>query len=105
MTIDGVAVVGVTLSKSDSPPSRGPVLASSPSDTTLLRCTAAELGAHRLRELLELLLVDVADREQHEEQAHQQRQHVGVGDHPCLVVHVLFVLFVLFAAVAAALRR
>ena len=34
-TSDGVAVIGVTLSNSDSPPNSGPVLASSPSETTL----------------------------------------------------------------------
>ena len=105
MTIDGVAVVGVTLSNSDSPPNSGPMLASSPSDTTFSDAPLPNSLRDRLRELLELLLVDVPDGEQHEEQAHQQRQHVGVGDHPRLVVLVLFVLFVLFAAVAAALRR
>ena len=44
---------------------------------------------------LELLDVDASRCEQSEEHDHQQREHVGVGDDPRLVVHMLLVLLVL----------
>ena len=40
-------------------------------------------------QLVELLLVDLADREQHDEQHHEQGDHVGVGQQPALGVLVL----------------
>ena len=51
-------------------------------------------AARPVLEHVELLLVDLAHREHHDEQHHQQRHHVGVRDQPALVVLVLLVLVV-----------
>jgi len=51
-----------------------------------------EPGGEALLERVELALVDLTHREHHDEQHHQQRDHVGVGDQPALVVLVLLVL-------------
>src|SRR5439155_23644472 len=61
-----------------------------------LRVEGDALGAEPARQPLgqlgELLLVHLAHREQHDEQHHEQRQHVGVRDQPALVALVLLVV-------------
>src|SRR3546814_15753219 len=62
---------------------------------TLFRSVAELVEA--VLELLELREVDLGDREQHDEQHHEERDHVGVGDEPALFVLVLLVLLALLA--------
>ena len=64
----------------------------------------AEAGREARLQLRELGVVDLADREQHDEEHHQQRHHVGVADQPALVVLVLLVREVLLVPAAACHR-
>src|SRR5690606_15374193 len=49
----------------------------------------AEAGRQRLAELLELRLVHLADRVEHDEQTDEDGHHVRVADRPALVVLLL----------------
>ena len=48
----------------------------------------------RVLELGELLEVGLPDGEQHDEEHHEQRDHVGISDQPALVVLVLLMIVV-----------
>src|SRR5690606_14823767 len=63
------------------------------------RCRVPEAGGEGLAQLAELLLVDLADGEEHDEQAHHDGDHVHVADGPALGV---LLLFLLVSAAAAA---
>src|SRR3546814_10387325 len=53
------------------------------------RPALTEAGTQGLLEILILRVVDLAHREEHDEQGHQHGDHVGVGDEPPFVVLVL----------------